>query len=561
MLAPAKQNAKGLVAPATDSTGSQTPPSNQNQTSSMSPREKKAAEKAARRKAASERKKIVRAKSDKAVMRMLEYSGTDDLSALYPSANGLERYFILHVGPTNSGKTYTALQALKAAETGTFLAPLRLLAMEVQEELDAEPSITCSLLTGEEQDIKENATHISSTVEMVNLRKHFDVAVIDEVQMITDPQRGGAWTEAITSLQADEIHLCFAPEALNLIESIVGSLGCEYEVEEHTRNCPLLVEPEPFSYPDSVRAGDALIAFSRREVLSTADSLRALGKRVSVVYGALPYEARKEEVRKFADGETDVVVATDAIGMGLNLPVERVVFLKTRKFDGVSVRSLKQCEVKQIAGRAGRLGKYDMGYVNTRYDKGMIKSMVEEESAQCKSKAVLSFPRSFLEVDLPVSKVMTLWSNGDKGGVSPYARADMSEPAALALNLEGMKGVRGGEFTKEEIFYLSTIPFDSKKDAVFLAWINLAKSVHNPPSCARYILEQINSIVEAVESEYMWLELAEHSFKVLDMFVGFTRVFLSDQEDEIIPIIQVAKKRVAVKIIAIMAGKASSFGF
>ena len=161
----------------------------------------------------------------------------------------------------------------------------------------------------------------------------------------------------------------------------------------------------------------------------------------------------------------------------------------------------------------------------------------------------------------PTNQALRFTRQFTQEGVSPYARADMSEPAALALNLEGMKGVRGGEFTKEEIFYLSTIPFDSKKDAVFLAWVNLAKSVHNPPSCARYIMKQINSIVESAESEYMWLELAEHSFKVLDMFIGFTRVFLSDQEDEIIPIIQVAKKKVAAKIISIMAGKASSFGF
>ena len=130
----------------------------------------------------------------------------------YPAARMLKRRFTIHYGFTNTGKTYNALLRLKEAATGVYLSPLRLLALEVQENLNTS-GVPCSLLTGEEEDIVPFARHMSSTVEKLNTQAEYDVCVIDECQMIGDSQRGFAWTRAILGAQAAEIHLCCAPRS------------------------------------------------------------------------------------------------------------------------------------------------------------------------------------------------------------------------------------------------------------------------------------------------------------------------------------------------------------
>lgn len=168
------------------------------------------------------------------------------------------------------------------------------------------------------------ATHISETIEMADLSRHYDMAVIDEAQMISDPSRGGAWTAAILGLCADEIHICMAPHAESIIRKLIAY--CEDEVVETDRRdrmTPLIEDTEDFSFPECVMPGDALIVFSKKSVISCAAELQAKGISCSMIYGALPYETRRAETDRFAKGETSVVVATDAIGMGLNFPVKR----------------------------------------------------------------------------------------------------------------------------------------------------------------------------------------------------------------------------------------------
>lgn len=143
----------------------------------------------------------------------------------YPATRQLKRRFVLHIGPTNSGKTYEALQKFQNAEEAVYLAPLRLLALEVYETTNM--FLPCSLLTGEEEDIMPGATHISETIEMADLSRHYDMAVIDEAQMISDPSRGGAWTAAILGLCADEIHICMAPHAESIIRKLIAYCGDE----------------------------------------------------------------------------------------------------------------------------------------------------------------------------------------------------------------------------------------------------------------------------------------------------------------------------------------------
>ena len=281
----------------------------------------------------------------------------------YPETRMTERRFFIHVGGTNTGKTYQSLQRMKQAASGVYLAPLRLLALEVQETMLA-AGVNCSMLTGEEEDIRPGSTHISSTVEKLDVHRAFEVAVVDECQMIADPERGFAWTRAILGCNAGEMHLCTAPEALDLLIRLIESCGEPYEVIRHERMVPLTLQEETITL-DEIEDGDALIAFSKRNVLLMAEELRARGRPASVIYGALPYATRRLQMQRFLDGETKLLVSTDAIGMGLNLPIRRVVFTRDTKFDGRTSRPLKPSEVKQIAGRAGRFGVYDEGFVTS----------------------------------------------------------------------------------------------------------------------------------------------------------------------------------------------------
>lgn len=300
----------------------------------------------------------------------------NELSALIPQteyrmsfdgARSHERRFIIHVGPTNSGKTHDAIKALEKADTGVYLAPLRLLALEIGERL-RDGGIRTSIVTGEEMDIDETACHISSTVEMLNINEHYDVAVIDEAQMLGDKERGTAWTRAIVGVDADVIHICTALNARDIVVRLIEMCGDTYEIIEHERQTPLIVTGK---WDGNVEKGDAYICFSRKNVLATASDFEDKGYKSSLVYGALPWQARRLEAEKFRDGKTDIVVATDAIGMGMNLPIKRVVFLEDKKYDGTSMRFLKSEEYKQIAGRAGRLGMYDEGYCCAANDKGI----------------------------------------------------------------------------------------------------------------------------------------------------------------------------------------------
>ena len=283
-----------------------------------------------------------------------------DFKNLFPMAREMRRKLILHIGPTNSGKTYTAMKKLEEADTGYYLAPLRLLALEGYENLK-EKGIDSSLITGEEQILDDEATHISSTIEMMNYEVDVDVCVIDEVQMIDDRDRGWAWANAIIGAPAKEIIMTGSVNAKEAIIALAEYLGEELEIVEFERKNPLTLLETPTDAKD-VESGTAIIAFSRKEVLRLKQSFSA-NFAVSVVYGNLSPEVRREEARRFRAGETQILVATDAIAMGMNLPIKTILFSKAEKFDGITQRNLLPSEVHQISGRAGRYGLNEEGFV------------------------------------------------------------------------------------------------------------------------------------------------------------------------------------------------------
>lgn len=292
---------------------------------------------------------------------------------LYPARN-ITREWTAFLGPTNSGKTHNAINTLAKAKRGIYLSPLRLMALENQERIES-MGIPCSLVTGEEQIIREGSEHYCCTVEeFARFRnERWDVVVIDEVQLLADPKRGWAWVDAMVSANTP-ILMMTGPA---LIEESLKTLAdiCEdnLTVVQTKRLSPVTVAKHPTSLKN-LEKGSLVVAFSRRTVLELKGVLEAAGKTVSVIYGALSPEVRREQARRFRSGEADIMVATDAVGMGLNMPAHTVCFYTDEKFDGVQHRQLNVQEVKQIGGRAGRFGMAEDGLI-TAFENSTLKSI------------------------------------------------------------------------------------------------------------------------------------------------------------------------------------------
>lgn len=256
----------------------------------------------------------------------------------FPFARAMKRKIIYHCGPTNSGKTYNALQQFMEADKGIYCSPLRLLAMEVFDKVNA-LGVYCSLLTGQEKKHVPFSNHIACTVEMVSTDNLYDVAVIDEIQMMADPYRGYAWTRALLGLKADEIHLCGDPSVLDIVRKICSNTGDELHECHYERFKPLVIEAKTLlGNLKNVRSGDCVVAFSRREIFEVKLAIeKHTDHRCCVIYGALPPETRRQQANLFndQDNEYDVLVASDAVGMGLNLNIRRVVFYGLTKYNGL----------------------------------------------------------------------------------------------------------------------------------------------------------------------------------------------------------------------------------
>jgi ATP-dependent RNA helicase SUPV3L1/SUV3 len=289
-----------------------------------------------------------------------------DYPESFPLAHSMTRKFILIIGPTNSGKSHTAVQALANANTGVYLAPLRLLALENYERLSNHMGAhdkRVSLITGDERREVEGATHVASTVEMLDTRTAVDVAVIDEIQLLGDPERGSAWTAAVCGAPAPLVYLVGALEARAAVEALAKRLGCELEVHVLKRMSPLTVQAAAVGKIRNLKKGDAIVAFSRRDVLAWRDQVTEAGFSVATVYGNLSPEVRRAQAARFTEGKADIVVGTDAIAMGLNLPVIRIVLTTSNKFNGVDEEEISAALAQQIAGRAGRFGLHEEGFV------------------------------------------------------------------------------------------------------------------------------------------------------------------------------------------------------
>ncbi|XP_010256128.1 PREDICTED: ATP-dependent RNA helicase SUV3, mitochondrial isoform X2 [Nelumbo nucifera] len=284
----------------------------------------------------------------------------------YPNARRKKRNIILHVGPTNSGKTHHALKQLERSSSGIYCGPLRLLAWEVAKRLN-KAHVPCDLITGQEKEEIDGAKHKSVTVEMADVTSDYHCAVIDEIQMVGCKTRGFSFTRALLGLAADELHLCGDAAVVPLIQEILEVTGDVIKVQYYERLSPLIPSKVPLGSFSKIQTGDCIVTFSRREIYRLKNDIENGGKHLcSVVYGSLPPETRTRQATMFNDesSQFDVLVASDAIGMGLNLNISRIIFSTLKKFDGTDMRELTVSEIKQIAGRAGRFGsKFPCGEV------------------------------------------------------------------------------------------------------------------------------------------------------------------------------------------------------
>ena len=399
----------------------------------------------------------------------------------FEKARRLQRSVTLYVGPPNSGKTHAAFERLAQASNGAYLAPLRLLALEGRDRLVAR-GVACSLLTGEENVPAEGARVVSSTIEMVGTNKPIEVAVIDEAQMIFDVSRGWAWTQAIVAVPANEVIIICSAYAVPALENLLGLCGEKVEVRhfERKQHVQLLSAPVPIS---ALHMGDAVVAFSRREVLMLRDQIGASGHPVSVIYGALPPEVRRREAERFAQGASHILVATDAIGMGLNLPIRRVLFSTMTKFDGQGDRALSESEVHQIAGRAGRFGMHDEGFV------GVLRE-AEPTAAKTLKDLLPRTPRAPRDFKAPVApngwhvetissrlglsklrEVLGVFMDQLQLDNAHFEVAKLEQMLELAEKLD----VTAASLSLKERFIYAQAPVDSRTDSQvqeFLSWAN-----------------------------------------------------------------------------------------
>ena len=254
------------------------------------------------------------------------------------------------LGPTNTGKTYYAIEKMLTYSNGLIGLPLRLLAREVYDKVvEKVGKLKVSLITGEEQISPSTAKYFITTVEAMPIEKSFDFIAVDEIQLCNDFERGHVFTDRLLNLRGNLETLFLGSDSM---EKILKSLFPKSNVLKKKRrsNLSYLGKKGLLSLPKR----SAIIAFNSNDVYSIASRIKAIKGGAAIVMGSLSPQTRNSQVSMFEEGTVDYIVATDAIGMGLNLNIKNASFSSIKKFDGKVNRFLKNSELGQIAGRAGR---------------------------------------------------------------------------------------------------------------------------------------------------------------------------------------------------------------
>lgn len=309
----------------------------------------------------------------------------------FPKTKIYKRKFFLHVGPTNSGKTYTALNLLKKSRSRSFYAgPLRLLAKEIFDKFNYEYKIPCNLLTGEKvinvidpstggyANISAGTTdYIARTIES---QKEYDIVVVDEAQLINEEFRGGAVMNIIFGCRAKQIHLCGEPRLVSIVKRLCELMNDDVEVIQYDRRSRLKLAKNSMPHLSKLKTGDCLIDSSRVSILRNKARVEYLLKKpVATIYGGQPLSIRAFQAYLFNTRQSPILVASNAIGIGMNLNIDQIVF-NTLKRGGIPHSRIRlqpavyfpDADIKQMAGRAGRNKSF--GTVTTLLNRDELKS-------------------------------------------------------------------------------------------------------------------------------------------------------------------------------------------
>ena len=254
------------------------------------------------------------------------------------------------LGPTNTGKTFLAIEIMLSFESGMIGFPLRLLAREVYDKIiqKIDPE-KVALITGEEKIIPSNAKYFLCTVESMPIDKNLEFVAVDEIQMCSDNERGHIFTDRLLNLRGEKLTMFMGS---NTIKKLISKLDEDVEFINKERLSKLTyVGHKKIS---RIKRKSAIIAFSAEEVYAIAELIRRQKGGAAIVMGSLSPKTRNAQVNLYQSGDVDYLVATDAIGMGINMDLDNVYFSNLKKYDGKQLRRLNLAEIGQISGRAGR---------------------------------------------------------------------------------------------------------------------------------------------------------------------------------------------------------------
>ena len=254
------------------------------------------------------------------------------------------------LGPTNTGKTHFAVERMLEFETGVIGFPLRLLAREVYEKCVKKLGVQrVALITGEEKIVPTNANYYLCTVESMPLDLNFEFIAVDEIQMCADPERGHIFTDRLLNYRGDKLTMFLGADTM---KNIISELVPNSEFVYRDRLSKLIYTGH--KKISRIQPRSAIVAFSVDEVYALAEFVRRQRGGAAIVMGSLSPKTRNAQVGLYQSGDVDFLVATDAIGMGINMDIDHVSFNSLRKFDGKQMRNLRNTEIGQISGRAGR---------------------------------------------------------------------------------------------------------------------------------------------------------------------------------------------------------------
>ena len=308
------------------------------------------------------------------------------------------------LGPTNTGKTHIAIEKMLEFNSGIFGLPLRLLAREVYDKCILKVGAEkVALITGEEKIIPSTADYFICTVESMPKDKIVDFVAIDEIQMCADRERGHVFTERLLEARGTKLTMFLGSQ---IMAKIINELIDNAEFEKKDRYSKL-----SYSGIKKISKLDrkvAIIAFSIEEVYAIAELVRRQKGGAAVIMGSLSPKTRNSQVGLYQSGDVDYLIATDAIGMGLNMDINEIYFSNLKKFDGKKTRRLNLIEMSQIAGRAGRY-KNDGGFGTTGDCETLNSDEIEKiEKHQLPDTKTIFWRNSRLNFESPIKLINSL---------------------------------------------------------------------------------------------------------------------------------------------------------